>query len=76
MQLCRNIGHFLVCVRPFALHRQQTENDKQNVDFAPPTKSSAGAYGYRPRANQSGTDWQSHLQIITAIKMHKIYQHN
>jgi len=56
MQLCRNIGHFLVCVRPFALHRQQTENDKQNVDFAPPTKSSAGAYGYRPRANQSGTD--------------------
>ena len=24
------------CYRPFALHRQQSEQDKQNVDVAPP----------------------------------------
>jgi len=29
----RNIEHFLFCVRPFALHRQQPQKDKQNVDF-------------------------------------------
>ena len=32
---CRDIGHFLFCVRPFALHRHQTEKHKQNVDFSP-----------------------------------------
>jgi len=36
----------IFCVRPFALHllRQQTEKDKQNVDFAPPGKISAEAH--------------------------------
>jgi len=40
---CRNMGPFLYgveggktfCERPFALHRQQAERDKQNVDVAP-----------------------------------------
>ena len=32
----------MFCVRPFALHRQQTEKDKQNVDFAPPWKIFCG----------------------------------
>ena len=33
------------CVRPFALHRQQPEKDKQNVDFVPPPgKISADAH--------------------------------
>jgi len=32
------------CERPFALHRQQPEHDKQNVDNAPPRKISAYAY--------------------------------
>jgi len=40
----RNIEHFLFCVRPFALHRQQPEKDKQNVDFGPPGKISADAH--------------------------------
>jgi len=43
---CRNMGPFLYgveggkafCERPFALHRQQAEKDKQNVDVAPPGK--------------------------------------
>jgi len=39
---CRNIEHFLFCIRPFALHRQQPEKDKQNVDFAPPWKNICG----------------------------------
>jgi len=39
---CRNIGHFLFCVRPLALHRQQTEKDKQNVDFPLPWKNFCG----------------------------------
>jgi len=30
------------CIRPFALHRQQPEKDKQNVDFAPPWKNFCG----------------------------------
>ena len=33
---CRNIGHFLFCLRQLPLHRQQPEKDKQSVDFAPP----------------------------------------
>ena len=41
---CRNMGPLLdgveggkaFCERPFVLHRQQPEKDKQNVDFAPP----------------------------------------
>jgi len=41
---CRTIGHFPFCERPFALHRQQTEKDKQNVDFDPPGKISADAH--------------------------------
>ena len=41
---CRNIGHFLFCIRPFALRRQQPEKDKQNVD-SPPGKISADAHG-------------------------------
>ena len=32
-------------MRPFLLHRQQPEKDKQNVDFAPPGKISADARG-------------------------------
>jgi len=36
----------IFCVRPFALHRQQTEKDKQNVDFAPPGKVSADAHDH------------------------------
>jgi len=32
-------------VRPFALHRQQPENDKRNVDFAPSGKNSSDAHG-------------------------------
>jgi len=32
------------CKRPFTLHRKQLENDKQNVDFAPPGKISADAH--------------------------------
>jgi len=31
-------------MRPFALHRQQPEKDKQKVDFAPPGKISADAH--------------------------------
>jgi len=31
---CRNVGHFLFCIRAFALHLQQPETDKQNADFA------------------------------------------
>jgi len=31
-----HMGNFLFCTRQFALHRQQPEKDKQNVDFAPP----------------------------------------
>jgi len=33
------------CVRPFALHREQPEKDKQNVDIAPQGKISADAHG-------------------------------
>jgi len=36
---CRNTGHFPFCVRPFAMHRRQSEKDNQNVEFAPPWKS-------------------------------------
>jgi len=32
------------CERPFALHRQQAEKDKQNVDVAHPGKISADAH--------------------------------
>jgi len=34
------------CERPltFALYRQQPENEKQNIDFAPPAKISADAH--------------------------------
>jgi len=42
---CRNTEHFIFCMRPFALHHQQPETDKQNVDFAPPGKISADAHG-------------------------------
>jgi len=31
---------------PFALHRQQLENYKQNVDVTPPRKISADAHDY------------------------------
>jgi len=31
----------MFCIRKFALHRQQPQKDKQNVDFAPPGKKSA-----------------------------------
>jgi len=36
---------FFFCIHQFALHRQQPEKDKQNVDFAPPGKISADAHG-------------------------------
>jgi len=39
----------IFCVRPFALHRQQTEKDKQNVDFGPPEKISADAHEHALR---------------------------
>jgi len=46
---CRNMGHFLwcrkgkpFCERSFALHRQEPENDKQNVDDVAPWKSFCG----------------------------------
>jgi len=32
------------CERPFALHRQQAEKDKQTVDVAPPGKICADAH--------------------------------
>jgi len=34
----------IVFPRPFALHRQETEKDKQNFDFAPPWKISTDAH--------------------------------
>jgi len=34
------------CERPFALHRYQPENDKQNIDVAPPGKIFTDAHGY------------------------------
>jgi len=37
-----NIEHSLFCIRPFALHRQQPEKDKQNVAFASPWKNFCG----------------------------------
>jgi len=43
---CRNSGHFLFGIHPFALHRQQPEKDKQNVVFAAPGKISADALAY------------------------------
>ena len=50
---CRKMEQFLLhimskalCERPFALHRQQPENYKQNVDIAPiPEKIYADANG-------------------------------
>jgi len=48
MQLLPQHWTFSFCVRPFALHCQQTEKDKQNVDFAPPAKISADAHDSRP----------------------------
>jgi len=39
---CRNGKGF--CEGPFALHRQQLENYKQNVNVAPPGKISADAH--------------------------------
>ena len=50
----------IFCVRPFALHRQQTEKDKQNVDFALPWKNFCGrpcrclAPGARDRIERTG----------------------
>jgi len=41
MQLLSQHWTFIFCIRPFALHRQQPEKDKQNVDFAPSGKISA-----------------------------------
>jgi len=35
------------CERPFALHRQQSEKDKQNLDVATPGKISADAHGVK-----------------------------
>jgi len=35
---CRKIGHFLFCIRQFALHRQQPEKDEQNVALPPLSK--------------------------------------
>jgi len=36
------------CERPFTLHCQQIENDKQNVDITPPHgKNSANARGHK-----------------------------
>ena len=50
---CCNMGHFLwcrkgnaFCERPFALHRQQPEKDKQSVDVAPPTGKIAASLDY------------------------------
>jgi len=43
---CRNVEHFLFCIRAFALHLQQPEKDKQNVDFAHPWEISADAHAW------------------------------
>ena len=42
-----SLCHKAFCERPFALHRQQHENDKQSVDVSPPGKISADAHGYK-----------------------------
>jgi len=42
---CRNVGHFVFCIRHFTLHLQQLDKDKQNVDCTPPGKLSADAHG-------------------------------
>jgi len=49
----RNTGHFLFCIRSFALQRKKTEKDMQNADFTPPSgKISADAHaGSIPQTN-------------------------
>jgi len=41
------------CERPIALHRQQPENDKHNVDAAPSGKISADAHGVRYHSQEN-----------------------
>jgi len=49
------------CVRPFALHRQQTEKDKQNVDYAPPWKNFCGRPWLWPVRSYPDAEKHKHL---------------
>ena len=65
---CRNNGHFLFCARPFALHRQQPEKDKQKVDF-PPWKN----FCWRPcmQAGNTVCNYGTHYHLVLSHKTHR-----
>jgi len=60
------------CVCPFALHRQQPEKDKQNVDFSPlekflRTPMVTGASNVRLRASRAVTSVTSARRCVVVI---------
>jgi len=49
----------------FVLHRQQTEKDKKNVNFAPPGKISVDAHDYSSILSKSLHYYRPDLIIVT-----------